>query len=59
VSVLRRAFDAAMKDSELVAEAQKLGSDVDPLTGEETEAAINSVLSTPKMVIAQVKDMLK
>jgi hypothetical protein len=48
-----------MKDSELVAEAQKLGSDVDPLTGEETEAAINSVLSTPKMVIAQVKDMLK
>jgi tripartite-type tricarboxylate transporter receptor subunit TctC len=59
VAVLRRAFDAAMKDSELVAEAQKLGSDVDPMTGEETEAAINSVLSTPKTVIAQVKDMLK
>jgi hypothetical protein len=55
---LRRGFDATVKDPEFLAEAQKLNADIDPMTGEETQAAIAAVLSTPKPVIAQVTAIL-
>src|SRR5215475_6676454 len=35
VTAIRRAFDAAMKDPELLAEAEKLKIEIDPLTGEQ------------------------
>ncbi len=39
VEALRRAFDATMKDEAFVAEAAKIGFAVDPLTGEQVQAA--------------------
>ena len=38
VDVLRRAFDATMKDAAFLAEADKLKIEVDPLTGEQMAA---------------------
>src|SRR4051794_24764644 len=58
VALLRRAFDATMKDSEFLAEAQKMRSDIDPMTGAETQSAIARILGTPKEVIAQVQAAL-
>jgi tripartite-type tricarboxylate transporter receptor subunit TctC len=58
VAILRRAFDATVKDPEFLAEAEKLNADIDPMTGEETQAAIATVLSTPKPVIAQLEAIL-
>jgi tripartite-type tricarboxylate transporter receptor subunit TctC len=58
VALLRRAFDATMKDSEFLAEAQKMHSDIDPMTGPETQSAIARILGTPKEVIAQVQAAL-
>src|SRR5262245_46320573 len=58
VAVLRRAFDATTRDQEFLAEANRLNSDIDPMTGEATHAAITGILSTPKSVIADVQAAL-
>jgi tripartite-type tricarboxylate transporter receptor subunit TctC len=58
VAVLRRAFDATMQDPEFLAEANKLNSDIDPMSGDETQRAIARILSTPKSVIADVQAAL-
>ena len=39
VEALRRAFDATMKDEGFIADAAKIGFEVDPLTGEQVQAA--------------------
>lgn len=58
VAILRHAFDATMKDPEFLAEASKLSSDIDPMSGPETQAAIAAILETPKSVIAEVQATL-
>jgi hypothetical protein len=55
VTILRRAFDATMKDPEFLAAARARGSDIDPMTGEETQAIITAFLATPKSVLADLK----
>ena len=55
VALLRRAFDATMRDPEFLGEAQKMNSDIDPMSGAETQSAIARILGTPKEVIAQVQ----
>jgi len=58
VAILRRAFDATMKDADFLAEAAKQGSDIDPMTGEQTQAAVTRLLATPKPVLASVQAAL-
>ena len=58
VAILRRAFDATMQDQEFLAEASKLNSDIDPMSGADTQAAIAGILATPKSVIADVQAAL-
>ena len=58
VEILRRAFDATMKDPEFLADAQTLRSEVDPMTGAETQSAIADILATSKPVIADVQAAL-
>jgi tripartite-type tricarboxylate transporter receptor subunit TctC len=58
VAILRRAFDATMRDQDFLAEAGKLNSDIDPMSGAETQAAIAGILSTPKSVITDVQAAL-
>src|SRR5581483_6958296 len=52
VEILRRAFDAALKSPELLAEAKKSGFDINPMTGEEVQNGIERILNAPKDVIA-------
>jgi len=58
VTLLRRAFAATMIDPDFRADASRLGSDVEPMTGEETQDAIRDILRTPKPVIADVQAAL-
>jgi hypothetical protein len=58
VSELRRAFDLAMKDPELLAEAQKQKMDVDPESGENLEKLATRILDQPPEVLARVKKIL-
>jgi len=58
VTALRRAFDATMKDPDLLAEAGKANIDISPLSGEEVQEIVASVLDTPAPVIERTKMIL-
>jgi tripartite-type tricarboxylate transporter receptor subunit TctC len=56
--ILREAYAKAVKDPELLAEAQKRGWDVDPLSGEELETLAKEVVAQPPEVIEKMKWVL-
>jgi tripartite-type tricarboxylate transporter receptor subunit TctC len=58
VQVLRRAFDAAMKDPELLAEAAKMNIDVIPSTGEQVQELVARMYQTDAETISRVKAAL-
>ena len=58
VDAIRRAFDAAMKDKEFLAEADKLKIEIDPLTGEQVAALIEQIYKTPAETVARVRDAM-
>jgi hypothetical protein len=53
--LLRRAFDATMKDQEFLAEAAKMQADIAPTTGEGVQTIIANIYATPQPVIERVK----
>jgi len=55
VEALRRAFDAAMKDPALLAEAEHSKIEIEPLTGEEVAELVKQVNATPPDVVARVR----
>jgi tripartite-type tricarboxylate transporter receptor subunit TctC len=58
VRELRRAFEQAMKDPELLAEAKKQRMDVEPETGENLEKLAIKILNQPPEVLTRVKKIL-
>jgi tripartite-type tricarboxylate transporter receptor subunit TctC len=58
VDLLRRAFDATLKDSDFLAQAKRAGFNINPMTGAEVQKAIAEVMSSPKETIAAAKQML-
>jgi len=59
VALLRRAFEATMKDPDFLAEAQRLSVDIDPMTGAEVQEAVRQILATPRDVIARTQAALE
>lgn len=59
VEVLRRAFDKAMEDKQLIVDAEKAEMEIDPMTGEEMTKLMAEVYSSPKAVVAKLGDALK
>ena len=49
---------ATMQDAEFLDDARKARSEVEPMTGEATQAGIARILATPKSVIADVQAAL-
>ena len=58
VEILRRAFDATMQDPAFLAEAGKIGAEIDPLTGEQVQDIVVRVLATPRPVINQIQAVM-
>ena len=56
-ALLRRAFDATMKDPEFLAEAAKIQADVSPTTGEDVQKLVGRIYATPRPVIERVKKL--
>ena len=54
-ALLRRGFDATMKDPEFLAEAEKIKADIKPTTGEEVQKLVGRIYGTPKPVVERVK----
>src|SRR5918998_1515249 len=55
LQTLRAAFDATMKDPEFLAFTDKARLEVDPVTGQEIEAAVREIYGTPPEVVARAK----
>ena len=50
---------AAMRDPELLAEAQKIGIVIDPISGEELQALAEKIFATPAAVVEQAKHAME
>lgn len=59
VEILRRAFDATVKDEAYLADAAKAQLEVGPMTGEEVAKLVAQVAVTPPDVVARVRAALK
>jgi tripartite-type tricarboxylate transporter receptor subunit TctC len=59
VAALRKAFWAAATSPELKADAERMQLILDPMTGEQTEAAFRSILNTSQDVIEQAKTAIR
>lgn len=59
VGVLRRAFDATMRDKELLAEAEKSQIDVQSMSGDETARAFASFVRVSKDITQRAREVMK
>ncbi len=55
VAALRAAFMAAMKDPALVAEADKMQVDADPVSGEELQKKVEQIFATPADIVEKTR----
>lgn len=58
VKILRDGFSKAMKDPELLAEAEKRGWEPDPVSGEQLEALAREVVAQPPEIISRMNAIL-
>jgi tripartite-type tricarboxylate transporter receptor subunit TctC len=55
VEAMRRAFDKALADPELLAEAERNGMEIAPMTGEALQAVIRKMIETPPAILDKVR----
>jgi tripartite-type tricarboxylate transporter receptor subunit TctC len=58
VRLLRRAFDETMKDAAFLADAERGGSEIDPMGGEEVQQAVTQIMATPKDVVDRTQAVI-
>ena len=58
VKALRAAFDATMKDPEFLADAEKRGFDINPVSGEEMQKIVADIVSTPRAVADRLQSII-
>ena len=59
VQILRRAFDAALKDPALIEEGRTIQAEISPTPGEEVQKIIGRLYATPKPVVERAKKLLE
>jgi tripartite-type tricarboxylate transporter receptor subunit TctC len=59
LAVLRRAFDATMRDEAFLADAKQLGMEINPVRGEDVEALVARIMATPATLAQRARDVLK
>jgi tripartite-type tricarboxylate transporter receptor subunit TctC len=58
IEILRRAFDATVKDKDFLAEAQKLRLPVQPKTGEEAAKAVAEIYAAPPDIVTAARKVV-
>jgi tripartite-type tricarboxylate transporter receptor subunit TctC len=58
VNALRGAFDDTMKDPLFLADAKKIGLDLDPVSGVEIQKLVEEIQATPQPVVDRLRDLL-
>ena len=59
LEMLRRAFDATMNDPAFRAEAEKLGMEVNPVTGENVQSLVSRMMATPADLARRAREVLR
>jgi len=59
LALLRQAFDATLRDPAVLAEAQKLGMEINPVSGPDVEALVTRMMNTPDALAQRARDALK
>ena len=59
LDTLRRAFDATLQDPAVLAEAKKLGMEINPVSGGDVEALVRRMMDTPEALAQRARDALK
>jgi hypothetical protein len=54
VAALRQAFDATMRDPAFLADAAKLGLEIDPLDGGRLQEIVQKVIGTPRPAVEKL-----
>ena len=55
VAELREAFMATLHDADLLAEAQRIGLDLEPISGQELQALAEKIYATPPAIVEQAR----
>ena len=58
VKALRAAFEATMKDPEFLADAEKRGFDINPVSGEEMQTIVADIVATPKPITDRLQSII-
>jgi tripartite-type tricarboxylate transporter receptor subunit TctC len=58
VAALRTAFMATLRDPALIADAEKIQLDLDPLSGEDLQALVAKLYAVPAAIVARAKQAL-
>jgi tripartite-type tricarboxylate transporter receptor subunit TctC len=58
VKALRAAFDATMKDPDFLADAQKRGFDINPVSGDEMQKIVEDIVATPKPIADRLQSII-
>lgn len=59
VNALRRAFDAAMADAEMIDAARKQGLEHSPFSGEELARRVDEIVRTPQHIIEKTRNLIR
>jgi tripartite-type tricarboxylate transporter receptor subunit TctC len=59
LAILRKAFDATMKDKAFLADATKMGLEIAPASGQHVQATVVKLYSAPEAVVARAKRALQ
>ncbi len=59
VVALRKAFMDTMKDDQFLSEASKMGIDISPRSGEDSQAVADKIVAAPADVVARAKVLLE
>ena len=59
LAALRRAFDATVQDPAFLADAQKLGMEINPVSGEDVQALVARIMATPEEIAQRSREVLK
>jgi tripartite-type tricarboxylate transporter receptor subunit TctC len=59
LAMLRSAFDATLKDPAFLAEAEKLGMEINSVSGADLQALVTRIMNTPPELAERARDALK
>ena len=58
-AILRAAFDATMKDTDMLADAKKLGLPVEPISGDAAQKMVEEIYAIPQSVVDRAREILQ